>query len=90
MPISLVWFSLKSSLSSHLNPSNRIINEQVMAKIRKLIETGKAELGVPVHPEHVPVHFGLWWGVPVHPYTFTGTPSEICPDLLFFATFSTN
>ena len=36
-----VWFSLKSILISHLNHSNRIRNEQVMAKIRKLVETGK-------------------------------------------------
>ena len=43
--------------------------------------------GVPVHPEHVPVHFGHWWGVPVHPCTCTGTPSKICPDLIFLPTF---
>ena len=61
-----------------------------MAKIRKLVEIGKAYQGVPVHPEHVPVHFGLWWGVPVHTCTCTSTPSEICPDLLLFATFATN
>ena len=68
-----------------------------MAKIQNLVEIGKAEQGlpvhpehVPIHPEHVPIHFGLWWGVPVHPCTCTGTPSEICPDLLLFATFSTN
>ena len=30
-----------------------------MAKIQKVVEIGKAEQGVPVHPEHVPVHFGL-------------------------------
>ena len=34
---------------SHFNHSNRIRNEQVMAKIQKLVETGKAEQGVPVH-----------------------------------------
>ena len=45
---------------------------------------------VPVHPEHVPVHFGHWWGVPVHPCKCTGTPSEICPDFASFATFATN
>ena len=39
-----VWFSLKSSLIIHLNNSNRIRNEQVMAKIRKLVEI---EQGVP-------------------------------------------
>ena len=41
-----VWFSLKSSLIIHLNHSNRIRNEQVLAKIRKLV---KIEQGVPVH-----------------------------------------
>ena len=46
---SLSWFSLKSVLRSNLNHSNRIRNEQVMAKIRKLVETGKTEQGVPVH-----------------------------------------
>ena len=40
-----VWFSLKSILISHLNHSNRIINEQVMAKLRTLV---KIEQGVPV------------------------------------------
>ena len=33
-----VWFSLKSSLIIHLNKLNRIINEQVMAKIRKMVK----------------------------------------------------
>ena len=61
-----------------------------MAKIQKLVVTGKAEQGVPVHPEHVPVHFGLWWGVPVHPYTCTGTPSNFCPDFVIFPTFDAN
>ena len=35
IPINYVWFSLKSILRSHLNHSNRIRNEQVMAKIQK-------------------------------------------------------
>ena len=69
---SLFLFSLKSILRSHLNHSNRIRKEQVMAKIRKLVETGKAEQGVPVHPECVPVHFCLWRGVPVHYCSCTG------------------
>ena len=43
-----VWFSLNSILIGHLNHSNRIRNEQVMAKIRKLVETGKPEQVVPV------------------------------------------
>ena len=43
------WFSLKSILISYLNHSNRIRNEQVMAKIQKLVETGKTEQGVSVH-----------------------------------------
>ena len=40
-----LWFSLKSSLISHLNHSNQIRNDQVMAKIRTLV---KIEQGVPV------------------------------------------
>ena len=36
-----VWFSLKSILTRNLNHSNRIRNEQVMAKLRKLVETEK-------------------------------------------------
>ena len=43
-----VWFSLKSILSGHLNHSNQIRNEQVMAKIQKLVEIGKPEQVVPV------------------------------------------
>ena len=50
MPILQFWFSLKSILRIHLNHSNRIRNEEVKAKIRKLVETVKAEQGVPVHP----------------------------------------
>ena len=38
----------------------------------------------------VPVQVGLWWGVPVHPCTGTGTPSEILPRFIIFATFDTN
>ena len=49
VPIDYVWFYLKSILIGHLNHSNRIRNEQIMAKIRKLVRTGKAEQGVPVH-----------------------------------------
>ena len=45
----LILFSLKSILRSHLNHSNQIRNEEVMAKIRKLVETGKPEQVVPVH-----------------------------------------
>ena len=48
MPTSYVLFSLKSILRSHLNHSNRIRNEEVMAKIQKLVETGKPEQVVPV------------------------------------------
>ena len=36
-----VWFFLKSRLIIHLNHSIRIINEQVMAKIRTLAQTEK-------------------------------------------------
>ena len=41
---------MKSILIGHLNHSNPIRNERVMAKIQKLVEIGKAEQGVPVHP----------------------------------------
>ena len=37
---SLSFVLLEVYLRSHLNHSNRISNEQVMAKIRKLVETG--------------------------------------------------
>ena len=50
MSISYVWFSLKSILIGHLNHPNRIRNEQVMAKIQKLVETGNRASHVPVHP----------------------------------------
>ena len=33
-----VWFSLKSSLTSNLNHSNQIRNDQVMAKIQTLVQ----------------------------------------------------
>ena len=46
---SLILFPLKSILRSHLNHSNRIRNEQVMAKIQKLVETGNRAAVVPVH-----------------------------------------
>ena len=46
--IKYVWFSLKSMLIGHLNHSNRIINEKVMAKIQKLVEIGKPQQVVPV------------------------------------------
>ena len=45
----LILFSLNSILRSHLNHSNRIRNEEVMAKIQKLVKTGKQNRGVPVH-----------------------------------------
>ena len=45
-----VWFSLKSILIRHLNHSNRIRNEQVMAKIQKLVEIGNRVAVVPVEP----------------------------------------
>ena len=44
MSISECLVLLKSSLSIHLNHSNRIRNEKVMAKIRTLVKT---EQGVP-------------------------------------------
>ena len=58
MPVLLVLFSLKSILRNHLNHSNRIRNEEVMAKIQKLVETGNRAVVVPVHVRHVPVHVG--------------------------------
>ena len=45
-----LFFPLMSSLCSHLNHSNRIRNEQVMAKIPKLVETGNRVAVVPVEP----------------------------------------
>ena len=45
---SLSLFPLKSILRSHLNHSNRIRNEQVMAKIPKLVETGNRVAVLPV------------------------------------------
>ena len=53
-----VLFFLNYILSGHLNHSNRIINEQVMAKIPKLVETGKPEQVLPVEPQVVPVELG--------------------------------
>ena len=47
---SFIFVPLKSSLCSHLNHSNRIRNEQVMAKIPKLVETGNRVAVVPVEP----------------------------------------
>ena len=41
---------LKSILRSHLNHSNQIRNEQVIAKIPKLVETGNRVAVVPVQP----------------------------------------
>ena len=43
-----VLLSLKSIFIGHLNHSNLIRNEQVIAKIQKLVETGKPEQVVPV------------------------------------------
>ena len=48
MPILLVLFPLKSSVCSHLNHLNHIRNEQVMAKIPKLVETGNRVAVLPV------------------------------------------
>ena len=47
---SLSFVPFKSSLRSHLNHSNRIRNEQVMAKIPNLVETGNRVAVVPVEP----------------------------------------
>ena len=67
--IKYVWFSLKSILIGHLNHSNRIRNEQVLAKIRKAGRNRKTRTGctgtswpkmtrtqiVPVQAQIVPV-----------------------------------
>ena len=50
IPVTYVWFSLKSILIGHLNNSNRIRKEQVMARIRKLVETGNRVAVLPVEP----------------------------------------
>ena len=44
IPISVCLVLLKNILIGHLNHSNRIINEQVMAEIRKLVESGKQSI----------------------------------------------
>ena len=80
-----VWFSLKSSLISHLNHSNRIRNEQVMANIPTLV---KIEQGVP----HLfrtctgtgSVHEGCTDTGP----RCTGTGLQKCPECVFFSHFS--
>ena len=52
IPIHGYLFSLKSSLSNHLNHSNRIINDQVMAKTLTLVQNRtlgtSTNLSVPV------------------------------------------
>ena len=50
IPIKYVLLSLKSILSNHLNHSNRIRNEQVMAKLQKLVEIGNRVAVLPVEP----------------------------------------
>ena len=57
-PYFLILFSLKSILCSHLNHSNRIRNEEVMAKLQKLVETGNRVEVVPVEPQVLPVELG--------------------------------
>ena len=61
-----------------------------MAKIQNLVKTGKPEQGVSVQPEHVPVQFCFWWGVPVQRCSCTGTTSIFCPDFVISPTFGAN
>ena len=50
MPISLDLVLLEVYFNWPLESLKSDKNEKVMAKIRKLVETGKAEQGVSVHP----------------------------------------
>ena len=50
MSISLCMIHLEVYLIVNLNQGHRIRNEQVVAKIRKLVKIGKAKQGVLVHP----------------------------------------
>ena len=75
LPIDYFWSSLTSILIGHLNHSNQIRNEKVMAKIRKLVITGctgtplmctgthwpkmTRTQSIPVHVQSVPVHITL-------------------------------
>ena len=62
----------------HLGP----IPVQVALCWPVLVQVGPVPVQVgpiPVQVGPVPVQVGLWWAVPVQPYTCTGTPSEICP-----------
>ena len=61
-----------------------------MAKIRKLVETGKPEQVVPVQLVHVLVQFCFWWVVPVQHCSCTGTTSIFCPDFVISLTFDAN
>ena len=75
-------FSLKSSLTSHLNHSIRIRNDQVMAKILKLVQNKMTEqLGYRYnsvwyryHPLKMPRNGGF---SPIFPYFSTQTNSII-------------
>ena len=85
MPILHVLFSLKSILRSHLNHSNRIRNEQVMAKIRKLIEIGNRAAVVSVQTTLNCT--GTTWPkmtsneiVPLQTQIVPGQVSEKCPE----------
>ena len=87
-----VWFSLKSILISHLNHSNRIRNEQVMAKIRKLVEIEKQSItctGTAL------TCTGTGWPkttrTQIVPVQVQGVPVQVprkCPECVFFTHFS--
>ena len=96
-----VWFSLKSILIRHLNHSNRVKNEQVMAKIRMLVErekqsttcTGTALIctGIGLVLEVIPHLFRTCTGTgSVLEGCFTPVPvqvSEICQEIVYFTIF---
>ena len=87
IPINYFLFSLKSILRSHLNHSNRIINEQVMATLRKLVETGKPEQVVPVQVgQKLPEPKLYRYKFKLYRYKSLGNAQNVC-FLTFFHTF---
>ena len=92
MPISGYLVLLKFYLNYPLNHSNRIINEEVMAKIRKLVETEKQSItctGTAL------TCTGTGWPKTTKTQTVLvqvqGVPVQVprkCPECVFFTHFS--
>ena len=82
VPISCVLFFLKSILTSHLNHSSRIRNDQVMAKLLKMVQNKMTEhlwyryhfVWYRYHPSKMPRNGGF---SPIFPYFSTQTNSII-------------